>query len=194
MQASDAAASGDAVVRACRGQARPAPPRRDEVVVSLSPDRDELRPELEQLRRWFEARGGRLGALFETEGWSPNGVRVEGAVSAVQPPPAAVEDTRRPPGWLKAGVVAGVAAAILTAGAWLGQTWVTRAPAAAPVQAPATQTVTRAVLPETCLTALRQSDATVRLLRADVRDRRLDKAITDYQRSRDDCRRQAAGG
>jgi hypothetical protein len=68
------------------------------VVVSLSPDREELRPQFEQLRRWFEARGGRLDTLFETDGLSANGGRVDGAVSAAQPFPAAPQlvRSRRP--------------------------------------------------------------------------------------------------
>jgi hypothetical protein len=165
-------------------------------VGSLSPDREELRPQFEQLRRWFEARGGRLDTLFETDGLSANGGQVDGAVSAAQPSPAPPRLVRKPPTWLKASAVATLAAAILTAGAWLGQTWVRQAPEQAPIQAPAappvTRTVTKAVVPATCLTALRQGDATVRLLKGNVRDGRLDKAITAYQKSREDCRKQAA--
>jgi hypothetical protein len=171
------------------------PSRQDEVVVSLSPDREEPRPELEQLRRWFEARGGRLDALFETEGPSPHGGRVEGPAAAVQPSPAAPRRVRTPPAWLKASAVATLAAVVLIAGAWLGQIWVRQAREQPPVQAPAppaTRTVTRAVVPESCLTALRQSDATVRLLKGNVRDRRLNQAIKAYQKSREDCRKQAA--
>jgi hypothetical protein len=106
-------------------------------VVSLSPEREELRPQFEQLRRWFEARGGRLDTLFETDGPSPNGGRVGATVAMAQPSPAASERVRKPPTWLKASAVATLAAAILTAGAWLGQTWVRQAPAHAPSQAPA---------------------------------------------------------
>ena len=61
-----------------------------------------------------------------------------------------------------------------------------------PAAPPATGTVTKAVVPESCLTALRQSDATVRLLKGNVRDRRLNQAIKAYQKSREDCRKQAA--
>ena len=161
-----------------------------EVVRWLSIDREELRPQLEQLRRWFEARGGRLDELFETDALAPNGGRADGVVP----------DTRRhagkPPAWLKASAVATLAAAILTAGAWIGQTWVRQAPEQPPIQAraapPVTRTVTRNVVPETCLTALGQGDATVRLLRGNVRDRRLDQAVKAYQKSREDCRKQAA--
>jgi hypothetical protein len=80
--------------------------------------------------------------------------------------------------------VATLAAAILTAGAWLGQTWVRQAPAPSPAPAapPVTRTVTKAVVPATCLTALRRGDATVRLLKGNVRDGRLDKAIKAYQK------------
>jgi hypothetical protein len=53
--------------------------------------------------------------------------------------------------------------------------------------------VTKAVVPAICLTALRQGDATVRLLKGNVRDSRLNKAIKAYQKSREDGRKQAAG-
>jgi hypothetical protein len=173
------------------------PPHDGEVVVSLSPDRQEPRPEFEQLRRWFEARGGRLGALLETERWSPNGVGAEGSVSiAATPPPVADRDARKPRSWLKAMVAVIAAAAILTGGAWLGQTL--RTPERSSVQAPAgqpvTRTVTRTVAPVSCLAALRQSDAAIRLLSGRVRDRRLDRAIAAYQKSREDCRKQTAAG
>jgi hypothetical protein len=167
-----------------------------EVVRWLSIDREELRPQLEQLRRWFEARGGRLDELFETDAPSPNGGRANGAVPDTRPSAAAPRRAGKPPAWLKASAVATLVAAILTAGAWLGQTWARQAPEQPPIQAPAappvTRTVTRNVVPETCLTALRQGDATVRLLRGNVRDRRLDQAVKAYQKSREDCRKQAA--
>jgi hypothetical protein len=181
-------------VRVRRGQAS-VPPHEDEVVVSLSPDREEPRPELEQLRRWFEARGGRLGTLLETEPWSPNGGG-EGVVAVTQPPPVPAQGPRKARGWLKAGLMAISAAVILAGGAWFGQTWRSQAPERSSVQTPAaspvTRTVTRTVAPASCLTALRQGDAAIRLLSRDVRDRRLDKAITAYQRSREDCRKQSA--
>jgi hypothetical protein len=161
----------------------------------LSPDREELRPEFEQLRRWFEARGGRLDELFETtDGPSPDGGRAGGPVAAAPVAPAARRV--RTPTWLKASAAATLAAAILTAGAWIGQTWVRRPPEQPPQQAPAatpaTRTVTKAVVPEACLTALRRGDATVRLLQGDTRDGRLEQAIKAYQKSREDCRKQAA--
>jgi hypothetical protein len=162
----------------------------------LSPDREELRPELEQLRRWFEARGGRLDELFETTDVpSPNGGRAGGPVPAAPAAPAA-RRARTPPTWLKASAAATLAAAILTTGAWIGQTWVRQPPEQPPRQAPAatpaTRTVTKAVVPEACLTALRRGDTTVRLLQGDTRDRRLEQAIKAYQKSREDCRKQAA--
>ena len=149
----------------------------------LPPNLEGTRPEVEQLRRWFEQRGGTLASLREGVGAASNARR--GAAAG-----------RGGSGrWLKVGFVVSSAMVLLTTGLLAGHTWSGRhavdVPAQAPARPPATRVVNRTVVPPPCLAALNQGDVAMRLLRGNPRDPRLAGAVRAYQRSRDDCRRQA---
>jgi hypothetical protein len=149
----------------------------------LPPNLEGTRPEVEQLRRWFEQRGGTLASLREGVGAASNAWR--GAAAG-----------RGGSGrWLKVGFVVSSAMVLLTTGLLAGRTWSGRhavdVPAQAPARPPVTRVVNRTVVPPPCLVALNQGDVAMRLLRGNPRDPRLAGAVRAYQRSRDDCRRQA---
>jgi hypothetical protein len=156
--------------------------------VPLPPER----PEFEQLRRWYEERGGRLGALFEGDAAASDGRRGEAAPSGED-----ASGGREPGRWLKVGFVLSLATVLLTSGLLLGHVWSGQqamdVPATAPAPPPATRVVTRTVVPPACLSALNQSDAAIHLLRGNVRDPKLVAAVRAYQKARDDCRRRTAG-
>jgi hypothetical protein len=160
--------------------------------VPLPPNLDETRPEVEQLRRWFEHRGGTLGSLRDGVGATSNGGRHE-AASGVDDAADRGEAGR----WLKVGFVVSSATVLLTTGLLLGHVWSGRhaieMPAQAPATAPVTRVVNRTVVPPPCLAALNQGEVAMHLLRGNPRDPRLGGAVRAYQRSRDDCRRQAPG-
>jgi hypothetical protein len=159
--------------------------------VPLPPNLDQPRPEVEQLRRWFEQRGGTLGALRDGLGGTSNGGR-QGAASG-----GGGDAGGRGAGrWLKTGLVVSLATVLLTTGLLVGHVWsgqqAIETPAQSPAAPPATQVVNRPVVPPSCLAALNQGDLAMRLLR-NARDPRLAGAVRVYQRSRDECRRQAPG-
>jgi hypothetical protein len=93
-------------------------------------------------------------------------------------------------------VALAAAAVLLCAGVLLGYAWSGRQLVGqadpAPAPPPVTRVVTRAVVPASCLTALDQTDAAVRLLKGNARDARLTDAVRAFQRSRDACRKQAS--
>jgi len=158
--------------------------------VPLPPNLEGTRPEVEQLRRWFEQRGGTLASLRDGVGATSHDGRGE-AASGAHEAARRGEPGRR----LKVGFVVSSAVVLLTTGLLAGHAWSGRhaveVPAKAPARPPATRVVNRTVVPLPCLAALNQGELAMRLLRGNPHDPRLGGAVRAYQRSRDDCRRQA---
>lgn len=156
----------------------------------MPPNLEGTRPEVEQLRRWFEQRGGTLASLRDGIGATSNAGRSAAASGADE-----AADRGESGRWLKVGFVVSLATVLLTTGLLAGHAWSGRqaveTPAQAPARPPVSRVVTRAVVPPPCLAALNQGDLVMRLLRGNPRDPRLGGVVRVYQRSRDDCRRQA---
>jgi hypothetical protein len=165
-------------------------PHVDRGGVPLPPNLEGTRPEVEQLRRWFEQRGGTLASLRDSIGATSNDGRGRAASNAGKATGRG-ESGR----WLKVGFVVSSATVLLTTGLLAGHAWSGRqaaeAPARAPARAPVTRVVNRPLVPPPCLAALNQGDLAMRLFRGNPHDPRLGGALRAYQRSRDDCRRQA---
>jgi hypothetical protein len=155
----------------------------------VPPNLEGTRPEVEQLRRWFEQRGGTLASLRDGVGATSNAGRSAAASGADE-----ATDRGESGRWLKVGFVLSSATVLLTTGLLAGHVWSGRQAVETPAQArpPVTRVVNRAVAPPPCLAALNQGDLAMRLLRGNPRDPRLGGVVRVYQRSRDDCRRQAS--
>ncbi|HYT25072.1 MAG TPA: hypothetical protein VEP73_01110 [Actinomycetota bacterium] len=77
-------------------------------------------------------------------------------------------------------------------GAATGGVAVTPAGATPPAAVTVTTTVTKAVVPSVCLSAMRQGDAVIGLLDKDERDRQLGELLKSYTVAAQSCRKEVS--